>query len=139
MANLISDWRDAIVTVLEAAFPNAEIVSGDRSGVPARELIAVFFDGYQRQPGRAAVAEPKLVIRYWPVSHRLPGRTPRDPAELEQASVDLMLALEPVQATLAVDDLWYFMVDSVRPDYDPDEWGIEARLTGYAKNIAAVA
>ena len=137
--NLLTDARVAIIEKLAAAFPSARIVSGERAaGATSSPTIAVHIEGYRRQPSRAVVAIPVLIIRYWPARDRLPKTDPRDPTALEQACSDLMLALEPHQGSLEVPDLWYFLVDSVVPDYDPEEWGVEARLTLFTKNIAGV-
>jgi hypothetical protein len=50
-----------------------------------------------------------------------------------------LLQARQAQIENSVDDLWYFRVQSVVIDEDPEEWGVEARLLGFAKNVAAVA
>jgi len=141
-ANLISDWRRALRSELQTAYPDALLTSGRRSGVSREQRITVFFDGYREQPDRVVVARPVMVIRFWPARGDLPAAdSPADPTELEQASVDLMMLLQARQKEieLSVDDLWYFRVESVVIDEDPDEWGVEARLLGFARNVAVLA
>ncbi|MBA2642653.1 MAG: hypothetical protein H0U82_06995 [Actinobacteria bacterium] len=137
-ANLISEWRRALVSELQTAFPGAEVTSGRRAGVSRELRIAVFFDGHRETPDRVVVARTVMIVRYWP-AHA--ADTPADPSELEQAAYDLMRLLQDrqKQIELAVDDLWFFRVESVVTDEDPEEWGVEARLLGFAKNVAAIA
>lgn len=140
-ANLISDWRRALLSELQTAYPTALVESKRRSGVnkDATPRIAVFFDGYREQADRVVVAQPVMVIRFWPPRSAIEPSD--DPTELEQAAVDLMRLLQDrqKQIELGVDDLWYFRVQSVAIDDDPAEWGIEARLIGFAKNVAVLA
>jgi hypothetical protein len=141
-ANLVSDWRRALMSELQTAHPDADVTAGRRTGVSRdQERIAVFFDGYSEQAARVVVANPVMVVRFWPDRSKLPADTPEDPTQLEQAAVDLMRLLQARQAQIenSVDDLWYFRVQSVVIDEDPEEWGVEARLLGFAKNVAAVA
>lgn len=141
-ANLISDWRRALVSELKTAYPTAEVTSGRRTGVSRdRVRICVFSEGSQELSGRVVVANPLMVVRYWPDRSKLPEDTPSDPTQLEQAAYDLMRLLQDRQVEIesAVDDLWYFRVQSVTIDEDPDEWGVEARLLGFARNVATVS
>lgn len=134
---MISDWRRALKSHLQTAYPEADVLAGRRTGISRDKVrIALFFDGYERQADRAVVANPVFVIRFWPDRSKLPEDTPEDPTQLEQAAMDLARFLEPLQTTMNVTDLWYFLVDSIRIDEDPAEWGVEVRLRGFAKNIA---
>lgn len=138
-SNVISDWRRALVAELKTAYPDALVTSGRRSGVSREPRITVFSDGYREQGGRVVVANPVMVIRYWPArGDTAAAESPADPTELEQASIDLLRLLEDRQSQIerAVTDLWYFRPESALIDEDPDEWGIEVRLVGFAKNIA---
>jgi hypothetical protein len=141
-SNLISDWRRALKSELQTAWPGAEVLDGRRTGVSRdRVRIAVFFDGYREEADRVVVARPAMIVRFWPDRSKLPDENPADPTQLEQAAYDLMNLLQEKQAQIerAVDDLWYFRVESVITDEDPEEWGVEARLLGFAKNVASVA
>ena len=138
-ANLVSDWRRALMSELKTAYPNAEVRAGRRTGVSRDKVrIHVFSDGVSELAGRVTVANPVIVIRFWPDRSKLPDDTPLDPTELEQAAVDLLrlFADRQAQIELAVDDLWYFRPQSAAIDEDPEEWGVEIRLLGFAKNIA---
>lgn len=141
-ANLISDWRRALMSELKTAYPAAEVRAGRRTGV-SRDLVRihVFSDGYQEVADRVVVANPVMLIRFWPDRSKLPDSQPLDPTQLEQAMVDVMKLLQDRQEQIerSVDDLWYFRVQSALIDEDPEEWGVEFRLLGFAKNVAAVA
>lgn len=140
---LIADWRASLVTHLAAAFPAAEVRGGRRQGVSRdKDRINVFAGSpaYRRNPERAVVANPVMVVRYWKQHSKQPRSTsPPDPTELEDAAMSLITSLRTVQASLAVTNLWYFLVDGFDVDDDPEEWGVETTLLGFAKNLAAVA
>lgn len=141
-ANLISDWRRAVMSELKTAYPQAEVRAGRRTGVSRDQVrIYVFAEGVSELAERVVVANPVLVIRFWPDRSKLPDDTPLDPTQLEQAMVDVMRLLQDRQEQIerAVDDLWYFRVQSAEIDLDPEEWGVQFRLLGFAKNVAAVA
>lgn len=138
-SNLLSDWAKALVAELRTAYPNANVTRGRRSGVSREQRITVFSDGYREQSGRVVVANPVLVIRYWPARGELPAEdSPADPTELEQAAYDLMRLLEARQSQIerAVADLWYFRPEQALIDEDPNEWGVEVRIVGFSKNVA---
>lgn len=140
-ANILSDWRRSLVSELRTAYPNAVLESKRRSGVnrEPEPRIAVFFDGYREIGGRVMVAQPVMVIRFWPTRSELDSTD--DPTELEQAAIDLLRLLQDrmSQIQASVEDLWYFRTESVVLDEDPDEWGVEARLTGFCRNLAVPA
>lgn len=129
------------MTQLAAAFPTAEVASGERSGVSLdKDRINVFAGPWRKDSGRAVVAQPTMIVRYWPARGEQPATaTPHDPDELDDALDALLAALRPLQASLAVTNLWYFLVDSSDTDEDPAEWGVEARLVGYGKNLATIS
>jgi hypothetical protein len=141
MANVVSDWREALVTALATAFPNAEVKSGQRQGVSRdKDRVNVFFGGWQRSQDRAVLAQPTMIVRAWKSDSKIPGATwPNDPEELEQLSIDLLTALRAIQALPTLTRPWFFNVDSVTIDTDPEEWGVEARLVAWTANLAAIA
>lgn len=140
---LQTSWRDALVTALASAFPTAEVRPGARTGVSRdKDRVNVFSQpgSWQRDQTHGVVANPSMIVRYWPArSKQPPTDTPHDPDELDNARDALLAALRPLQASLSVTNLWYFLVDSALTDEDPDEWGVEVRLKGFAKNLAAIA
>ncbi len=143
MANVLTDWRVALVGALTTAFPapTTEVKSGQRSGVSRdKARIAVFSGGYREDGSRVVVGIPVMIVRYWPKRSKQPAtNNPADPSQLEEAAVALMTALRPFQASLGVTNLWFFRVESVTVDDDPDEWGVEATLVGMGKNMAVLA
>lgn len=143
MANVLTNWRVALVTALQTAFPapTTEVKSGQRTGVSRdKARIAVFSGGYREDGGEVVVGLPVMIVRYWPKKSKQPSPgSPADPSQLEEAAVGLMVALQPLQASLGVTGLWYFRTESVTVDEDADEWGVEATLVGYGKNVAVLA
>jgi hypothetical protein len=143
MSNVLSDWRSALVSALTTAFPDAEVKSGKRTGVSRdRDRINVFADPQPQGhlADRIVVATPRLVVRYWKRRSELPPvDSPADPTELEQARQDLEEFVETHQASLGIADLWFFQLETIMVDDDPDEWGVEAKLIGYGNNLAAIA
>lgn len=141
MANLITSWREALVSYLTVEFPDAEVLSGERSGVSRdKPRISVFMpaDGLKQFDRDGAMATVVMIVRYWPKRGKQPAPgSPVDPTGLEQAVWDLATALEPVRSSgLSTSDDLTFEVSSIEPDYDPDEWGVEATLVGWTSNPA---
>lgn len=138
MANVVTDWRDYMIDALAAAFPEAEVKAGRRVGVSRdRDRIVVFAAPWLTDTP-TEIARPTMLVRYW-------KRRPKtqtgdvDPAELEQAKVDLLVALRAIQALPGLDRPWYFIVDRAEVDEDPEEWGVECLLVGYTANVAVIA
>jgi len=142
MANVVTSWRLALVTALDTAFPDAEVKSGLRTGVSRdKDRINVFSDPQVQGhlPERIVVSSPRMVIRYWKKRSEMPPPdSPPDPTELEQARQDLETFIQSHQKP-SVTDLWYCQLESLRVDEDPEEWGVEARLVGYGRNLALLA
>lgn len=140
MSNLVSSLRAALVADLAAQFPSAEVLSGPRSGVSHdKTRIAVFWPGFAEMPSRVVVGEAMLLIRYWP---RRPKErnavSPPNPTELEQAGWDLADFLQTKQRSYSATGAWFVRVVSVTPNYDPDEWRVEAVLRAQFSNPAVV-
>lgn len=141
---LQSTWRAELIRELEQAFPDAEVKPGERVGVsrdkPRINVFTAGQGGWQRDPQHGVVANPRMLVRYWPQRSKQPAPdTPHDPAELDDARDALLAVLRPLQATLAVPNLWYFLVEAAITDEDPAEWGVQVTLKGFAKNLAAIA
>jgi hypothetical protein len=141
MANVITDWRGALIDQLASSFPAAEVKPGRRQGVSRdKDRIHVFADPWTRDAAREVIARPVMLIRYWKKRDKLPTpEAPADPEELEQAALDLLDALRPIQALPTLERPWYFTVETVRVDEDPEEWGVEARLVAFTANEATIA
>jgi hypothetical protein len=137
VSTLLTSWRAALVAHLETAFPNAEVISGRRAGV-SRDLdrLCVFWPGWQEDAADVYFARPSMIVRYWPARSKQPTDNPNDPGQLEQAAIDLMTSLETVQKPGDLVPNLYCRVARVTPDYDPEEWGVEAELTSWTVNLA---
>lgn len=137
MSNILSDWRQALVTYLAANLQGGTftVESGVRDGQSFdRKLACVFVPDWQ--PDRNVnFARPPMVVRaWWPKSMQPQNVIPVPPDDLEQLAVDLMTTLEPVQTSLVAG--LYFWVSKVRIDYE--DWGVEAQLTSWTRNVATL-
>lgn len=142
MANLITDLREALIADLRLEFPDAEVLAGARSGKAVdRAKLCVFWPGFNENGNRVVVGEARLIVRYWPVTSRLRDDAPagvRDPSELEQAGLDLAAFLQTKQTAYNATGAWFVRLVSLEPDYDPEEWGVEATLVTMFSNPAVV-
>lgn len=142
MPNSISSFQDALKTDLETAFPTADVYRGERVGKAVdKPKLCVFWQGSGEMPGRVQVGEAQVIVRYWPISAKVRDQAVdgiRDPAELEQAAWDLQQTLEAKQTAYGAAGIWFVRLTSVRPDYDPNEWGVEATLTMQFSNPATL-
>lgn len=140
MANHITDWRVALSNDLATQFPDAEIERGERTGKSVdKDRIAVFWPGFQEQSGRVVVGETRLIVRYWPKQPKVKNNgSPQDPATLEEAAMDLAAFLQTKLTAYTAQGVWFFRVLSITPDYDPDEWGVEAVLLAMSDNPAVI-
>lgn len=138
---MVSEWREAVVEHLASAFPDAEVLSGRRAGVSRdRDRIAVFWPGWRASQRDYTLATPSLTIRYWPARSKQPSTTsPPDPAVLEDAGVALMLAFRNTRKAGDFVDGLACWLDEVAPDYDDEEWKVEAVLKAVALNPAVAA
>ena len=142
MPNLITSLREALVADLLVEFPDAEVLSGVRSGKAVdKERLCVFWPGFGELGGRVVVGEARLHIRYWPVSPKVRDDAPsgvRDPGPLEQAAWDLAQLLQSKQTSYDATGAWFVRLVSCEPDYDPDEWGVEAIVSTMFSNPAVL-
>jgi hypothetical protein len=142
MTNLVTDFREALVADLQLEFPDADVLSGIRTGKAVdRAKIAVFWPGTREMQGRVVVGEARIVVRYWPVSAKVRDQSTagvRDPGELEQAAWDLQTFLQTKQTSYGASGAWFCRLVSVEPDYDPDEWGVEAVIAVMFDNPAVI-
>lgn len=138
MSNLITDWREQLITHLEASFPNAEVEAGERPHQPSRDKdrLCVFSPGFG-EAGDVNFANPLMTVRYWVKDPKTKvSPVPRDDTPLEQAAWDLSTALQPVQTTLDPGQRYYFRLTSV--EIDREEQGVEAKLLMWTLNPATV-
>ena len=140
MANLISTFRAALAADLAVQFPNADVVQGSRSGKAVeRDKVAVMWGGSTERGAAVVVGNASFLVRYWPASPKLADDSTsgvRDPGPLEQAAFDLQDFLQTKQT--AYDSVWFFRLVRVTPDYDPEEWGVEAELLLEFDNPAVI-
>jgi len=136
VSNVLTDWRTALVDHLDANLQGGSytVLSGPRDGATDRKLACVFVPAWQ-QARDVSFGTPPMIVRAWvPQPTTLAPTSPQDPGPLEQLAVDLMTTLQPVQTTLLA--ALYFWVAKIRFDYD--DWGVEATLQSYTRNLATL-
>jgi len=133
MSNLLTDWRVALKGVLKDTFPSADIYDGERPSKLARDrmVICIFAPPMVEWERDVNMAQPAMMIRVWCPMPKNQTQSPRDPAPIEQAMMDLAHALQAVLVTLPGPD--FFKVPRITPDY-LDEYGLEAELIGWTRS-----
>jgi hypothetical protein len=142
VSNLITDWRVAVQEHLATSFPDADVRGGEEISVNRRDkaLICVWWPGWSAIPRDISLANPTLMIRYFPKRSKQPQtETPVDQSALEQAAVDLMVAMESKRkAGDFVENLACYLKDVV-PNPAADRWCVNAIVQAYTLNLAASA
>jgi hypothetical protein len=133
MANVLTDFQNALASDLAAQYPLAEVMRGERVGKAVdKARVCVFWPGTREIAGRVQEAEATVIVRYWPVTAKVRDQASqgvRDPSELEQAAWDLQTFLQTKQVAYSASGAWFCRLTSVEPDYDPEEWGVQATIT----------
>lgn len=142
MANLLGTFRALLAADLTLQWPDAEVHQGERTGkATEKPMLALVWAGFGEQGDAVVVGEARFLVRYWPASPLLRDDAPagvRDPSELEQAAWDLADFLQTKQTAYSASGAWYVRLTGVTPDYDPDEWGVEAELLVKFTNPAVI-
>ena len=154
MANLITDWREAVQAHLADYFAgltpavDVDVVGGRRpkdgdTAVSKRQkpLLCVFFpgSGYQEISRDTSLAQPSLTIRMFPIRSELPrSSAPADPEPVEEACVHLISAFprDTQAAGYFVSNL-SCRLTGVLPFDAPEDWYAEATLLAYTLRAAA--
>jgi hypothetical protein len=142
VTNLITDWRTAVQEYLADQFPDADVRGGHDNTVnrDQKDQILVFWPGWPELARDIALATPTLTIRYFPSLSKQPTTTsPRDEAPLEQAAVDLMVAMADKRKTGDFVDRLACRISKCVPNPDQSAWYVEATVQAYALNLAASA
>lgn len=133
MSNILTDWRQAVMSLLDTQLQGGSftVVAGKREGLSReRKLACVFVPKFQPDTN-PNYARPPMVVRAWIKQPRQPKPdAPQDPEPLEQLTADLLELVQPVRTTL-VPDL-YFEVAAIEPDYE--DWGVEMILASWMLN-----
>lgn len=139
-SNVITDWREAVQEYLAEQFPNADVRGGEETTVNRRpkDLICVWWPGWAAMQRDLSLANPTLLIRYFPRRSMQPNtETPVDQSQLEQAAIDLALAFEPMRkAGDFVENLACYLRD-MKPSPATDRWCVDGTLQAYTLNLAA--
>lgn len=140
MTSSLNGWREGVVTQLTSTFSNADVESGEQDGVSRdRDLITVWWPGWDEIARDIALAAPTLQGRYFPARSKQPlTETPKDPAPLEEAA-DALLAFfdRASQAPGFFTDDLSCRLTTLRPNYDPALWRVEFTLVAYTLGAAA--
>jgi len=141
VANLIGSFRLALGADLAVAFPEAELLYGERTGKAVDKARLSIHWAATTEQSTVVVGQATFLVRYWPITAELRNDAPldvRDPGELEQAAWDLQTFFKSKQTAYPSTGAWYSRLLRVTPDYDPDEWGVEAELLVVFNNPAVV-
>lgn len=137
---MINEWRQGVVDKLAASFTDADVESGEQDGVSRdRDLITVWWPGWDEISRDTALAAPTLQFRWFPARSKQPSATvPPDPAPLE-AAADLLLGFfdRGSQAPGFFTDNLSCRLTTLRPNYDPSLWRVEGTLVAYTLGAAA--
>jgi hypothetical protein len=139
MSLLITDWRKAVEAHLRTSFRDDEVVGGSRDGVNQRNkrLIAVWWPGWEQLPRDISLASPTLMIRVFPAKSKLPKtENPRDPEPLEEAAVEIMVAMRPKQKVGDFVPALACGISRVVPVDTPEQWYVEATVTSFTFHLA---
>jgi hypothetical protein len=141
LPDVVTAIRVAIGADLQVAFPEAEVVHGNRTGKAVDTAkLAIFWAGSTEQ-STVVVGEARFIVRYWPITAKLRDDAPsgvREPGELEAAAFALQDFFRSKQTGYPATGAWYSRLLRVTPDYDPEEWGVEAELLVVLNNPAVV-
>ncbi len=136
-------FEAALSADLALTFPNTDIHQGERTGKATdKAKLAIFWAGDAEQDGRVVVGQSRYIVRYWPVTPLIRDDAPagvRDATPLKQAKVDLQTFFQANQKSYSSTGVWFMRLTRVTPDYDPEEWGVEAELVLWFTNPAVIA
>lgn len=139
MSNLLTNWREAIQTLLVAAFPaaevKAEVYPGEMDNLSRDKDRIRVFTGPLAADTNVNNARPKLTVHYFLKQAKISSLTsenPLDPQAIEQTMVDLAAMFEAHLTSVGGMD--YFHVDSITPDRDL--YAVECQLTAWTRNPA---
>lgn len=137
---MIAEWASAVVSYLDSELAAADVEHGEMDGVQRdRDVIAVWAPGWDEISRDVALAQPTLSLRYFPSRSKQPSDTvPPDPSPLEQAMDALLAAFDRAsQAPGFFVDGLSCRLTTIRPDYRPELWRVDATLLAYTLGSAA--
>jgi hypothetical protein len=138
---MINAWRTGVFDYLTTQFDAADVVAGERDGVwrGDNDLIAVWWPGWDERSRDISLAQPTLTLRYFPAISKQPQpETPVDPSPLEEAA-DALLAAFPrdKQGANVFATNVACRITSIRPNYDPAIWRLDATMVAYTLGATA--
>lgn len=146
--SLITEWRQAVQARLEGQLADVTVVGGPpdvsfTQNQGKQDVIHVWWPGWQAMQADIALAQPTLLIRWYPLKSKKSGSmvaNPDDPTSLEDAAVRLMEAMKDVRK---FDDLVARVacyISQVTPVTAPaGSWYVEAVLQGVTAHLATSA
>lgn len=134
-------WVNGVAAYLHTAFPDADVVRGERTGVNRsdNDLIAVWWPGWDELTRDTALASPTLKFRYFPRRGIEPQDvSPDDPDPILDAADALRSAFgrdtQPVGTFTAGLSC---RLTTLKPDYSGTSWMVEGTLIAYMRGAAA--
>lgn len=137
---MIDEWCAGVISYLVTTFPDADVEDGEQDGVVRdKDVIAVWWPGWDELTRDIALAQPTLSLRYFPSRSKLPtSDAPAIGQPLRQAADALITAFD--RGSQAVG---FFTADlacrlaSLRPNYDPAVWRVDGTLIAYTLGAGA--
>lgn len=104
--NPLTSWREQVATVLAAAFPDADVLAGERDDTPSRDQDVIsIYAAATSAAGDVNFARPRLTIRYFVKQPTLTVFSQPQVPDEEPLENALWQVLQALQANrLVVDD-----------------------------------
>lgn len=136
----MKDWLNGVAAHLTTTFAAADVVRGERDGVNRsdKDLVAVWWPGWDELSRDTALASPTLKLRYFPRRGKEPADTaPADPDAILDAADALIAAFgrDTQQVGVFTAGLSCRLA-TLRPDYGSDVWRVEGDLIAYTLGAA---
>lgn len=138
----MTGWVDGVVEKLgDELGGTVVVVAGERDKAwrDDRDLVCVWWPGWDELSRDTALAQPQLTLRYFPKRSVQPAdQTPVDPSPLTDAA-DVLLGY----FTRATEGVGFFTsglacrLTSLRPSYAKDVWRVEGTLVAYTLRPSA--
>lgn len=140
MTASIADWAGGVITYLGETLEDVDVEHGEMDGVQRdRDVIAVWWPGWDEITRDISLSQPTLSLRYFPARSKQPSDSiPPDPTPLEEAADALLGAFDRASQApgFFTDDL-SCRITTIRANYDPAIWRIDATLLAYTLGASA--
>lgn len=137
----MTGWVNGVVQKLQGELGDQVVVvpgERDKAWRDDKDLVCVWWPGWDELTRDIALAQPTLTLRYFPRRSIQPDeQTPDDPTPISDAG-DVLLEF----FSRSTEAVGYFTAGlssrlaSLRPNYDKDIWRVEGTLVAYTLGAA---